>query len=165
MSTKRFPQTQYFKTFEDAEIFLCGGISGHDDQQLAQIIFTLYKHGAHAGTERIRAKIYHDAALTKLYATGDWFDLVDLVNDPSEGEVLSTYWRGRVGLNFSGKPWLDSQSTYYIAAEIDGYARSLNAFYMALMYDWPFPVNSNSNAPNYAIAMEIRGYRQVNYFG
>lgn len=161
MATERFPAVQYFKTFATGETFGCGGISGQAFQQLAQIIVMFYKHGAHAGTERIRAKIYHDADLTKLYATGDWFDLVDLETNPGDGEVLDTYWRGRIGLNFSAKPWLDADSTYYVAAEIDGYTRNADIFYAALMFDWPFPINDSSAN---AIAMEIRGHRRVSYF-
>lgn len=160
MATERFPAVQYFKVFEDDEEFLCGGISGQLNQQLAQIVFVLYKHGAHTGTERMRSKIYHDSALTKLYATSDWFDLADIDTNPGDGEVLDTYWRGRVAMTFASKPWLDSQSTYFVSMEIDNYTRNADTFYMAIMYDWPFPVNDNQNA----ISMEIYGYRTVNYF-
>ncbi len=154
MATKSYSLVQYFKVMATDEVVPCGRISDQSQQQLEQVIVMLLKHGTNAGTERIRCKLFHDASLTKLYATGDWFDIADISN-------LSLYWRGRVGLTFMAKPWLQAGANYYVAVEVGNYARSGDAYYLALSYDWPEPVNSVQPG---ALYMEIRGQRKVSYF-
>lgn len=151
-----FPAITYWKTFATDEEFRAGGVTLQDSTHLKHFYLMMYLHGACADTERLRLKIYTDAALTKLYATSDWSNLADIEN-------LANYWRGRLLFTFQTKIWLSSQFQYFISAEIDGYTRNGDTHFVAAMLDWPFPVNTNVDEPRYACVLEPYGIRGIDY--
>lgn len=148
-SVEKFPDTAYFKMADSSSVEMCGGYSFSNNQQIEQVIIHLYKHGALGGSERLRPIIYLDRAMTKTYATGDWFNL-------SSVEGLSTYWRGRIGLTFTSSPWVETGKTYYLGIETDSYTRSGMTAYLAYLLDGPEPIN---DITSYAIAAEFYGKR------
>ncbi len=152
MPITAYPQYSYWKTADSSETVMAGGFSFQDSQQLRQAVVHLYKHGNGGGSERIRPKLFHDRQLTKLYATGDWFALSGIEN-------LAEYWRGRIGLGFSSKPWIESGRTYYLGLETENYTRSGTTFYLSYMLDLPYQINDNSAGQ--AVAVEFYGYRTI----
>ena len=136
-----YPATEYWKVFETAEVVLAGGATFIETAELAQVIVTMYKHGVAAGTETMRVKLYHDAALTKLYATGEWTDLIG-------GHAGATYWRGRIPLNFAvgSYPFVQPGQEYFVAIETASYTRNGETFFVSLGFDWPLTINDNASA-------------------
>lgn len=153
-----YPATQFWKVFETDEVVNGGGATFASDAQLAQVVVTMYKQGVVDGTERMRALLYHDASLTKLYATGDWTDLADTFDD-------ATNWRGDVPLDFSegSRPFVEAGQVYYVAIEVDQYTRNGETLYLSLAYDWPLPINDNTDIPYYALAMAFYVVQKVAY--
>ena len=158
--TASYPATRVFKVFETDEVVSGGGATFAADQQLADIVLDLYVLGTLAGTERLRALIYTDSALAKLYATSAWSALADASVDTSSGA-----WLGQLRFAFSPAVHLDAGALYYIAFEIDSYTRSGETLYIAAAYDWPLSINTNTGAASaaYGLAMAPYGYRGVRY--
>ena len=124
MATLQFKDTGLYKVMETSEVVSALGFTVANNQQLSQVVATLYKHGAHAGTENIRANLYADFDLTKKIATGTLFPIDSVPN-------MGTYWRGQIGLTFPTRPWLKSGNTYYIGIETTGYTRNASAYYLS----------------------------------
>lgn len=136
--TRSYPATEYWKVFETSEVVVGGGATFVNNAELAQVVVTLYKHGVAAGTERMRASLYHDFAATKLYAASDWVTLDDV--------WTGDYWRGsEVPFDFD-VPHIEAGQAYYIVFEMDGYTRNASTFFVALGFDWPLPFNDNAQA-------------------
>lgn len=153
MGFTQFPSMLYAKVSETDEIFMAAGFTPGASQQLRHMVLTMYHAGTAAGTERFRLKLFHDRALTKLYATGDWLELASI-------DGLSDSWLGRVRFDFSD-PWLNQSFTYYVALEADGYTRAADTRFVAWVLDWPLPVNSQNDTPSYAVSFEAYGLRSL----
>lgn len=124
MSIEQYPQSANYKVAETSEVVPVNGVSVPSNQQLSQVIVTMYKHGVAAGSEKIRVSLFCDAAMEKRIATGTWFPLTAIAN-------LADYWIGRIGLTLPTRPWLKALTTYYVAIESDSYTRSADAFYLS----------------------------------
>lgn len=148
-----FSETLFLKVSETDEIFLATGFSAGDRQQLKHIVLTLFNVGTATADDRFRLKLFHDQAMTKLYATSSWLNLSDI-------EGLSDSWIGRVRFDFS-EPWLGAADTYYLAVEADGYVRDGDTRYVGWALDWPVPVYATNPPPNCGLAFEVYGYRSV----
>lgn len=135
MSVQAFPEYSFWKIADTSEVVLAGGFTFADNQQLHQVIPHVYLHGTLTGTEKIRSKLYLDSALTKVLDTSDWFTLSEITN-------IAQYWRGRIGLTFSNKPYIETTKTYYISFETTGYTRNADTFYIGYLLDDFNPVNS-----------------------
>jgi hypothetical protein len=154
-----YPATQYWKVFETDEVLVAGGATFASDAQLAQVVVTLYAQGTFAGSERMRALLYHDQALTKLYATGAWTSIADAVG-------AAAAWRGDIPLNFAegSRPFVEAGATYYVAIEVDQYTRDGETLFVSLTYDWPLPINENAaTPPSYPLAMAFYVVQKVAY--
>lgn len=157
MAFADYPSRLIVKTLDSGESIRAGGFTVGADQQLAHLVLTLFVQGASAITqERLRLSLYHDAELTKLYATGTWFKLKTISNLRD-----GTYWIGRVPFTFTARPQLEAVNSYYVKVESDRYTRVGNSSYLACVLDWPLSINANEDIPHYACAMEIYGERRV----
>lgn len=150
MSIQQFPSTLYFRVSETAETFVGAGFTPGAHQQLNHAIVMLYSNGAPVKTERFRMKLFHDAAMSKPYATGDWLSLRSIPN-------ISASWLGRVRFDFSSMPWLNAAFTYYLAIEADGYTRNGDSRYCGWKLNWPFTVNAGGISN--ALHLELYGTR------
>lgn len=150
MAFESFPDNLLVKTIETDELVECGTLEFPDAMKLQHIIFTIYKHGAAGGTERLRAKIYADSGLTDLLSTSDWVNLSSFAD--------GSYWIGRVRFDFSSLLNIKPGISYYAAFETDNYTRDADDYYLGLVLDYPLSVNVNSYA---SIAMEVYGIRGV----
>jgi len=153
MSIYAYPENSNWKTMDTSEIVGCGKFVFPSSQQLAQAVVHIYIQGR-VGAERIRARIYHDAALTIPGPIGDWFTLADIPGIGSD-------WRGRVGLTVNSKPWLQSGYSYYIAIESDGYTRNATTAFIAFLLDDFQPINIGGGT---AIAVECYGFKEVSEY-
>lgn len=151
-----FASEQTVKTVNTDEVVLGGGATFAAAGELKSLYLTMYSHGARASTDKIRVLLYHDAALTNLYATGDWAYLVEA----TEG---AANWFGKVRCDFTPPVNIDAGHAYYVAIEPSGYTRNANASYISYAYDWPIPVNVNADDPRFALAMEMYMRRPVRY--
>lgn len=143
MSIQRFPQVANYKVADTGEIVFVNGIQVSSNQQLRQVIVTMYKHGNASLAERLRANLYADAALTKKISTGSWFKISSIT-------TMDQFWIGRIGLNISST-WVKAGSTYYIGIESDSYTRDSDNFYIA------FLCNSNISKGLSATYVGLRG--------
>jgi hypothetical protein len=154
MAYASFPNLSYWKVLATGEMPHGGGFTLRFPMRLMNVVLTIYKHGAHAGTERMRVKIFHDASRTKLYATSDWVTVDSFAE-------LHDYWQGRVRFDFTGKPALATTQRYYVAVETDGYARDGGTRYLSLMLDWPMQSSIQEDAPYYSWKVEFYGERRI----
>ncbi len=149
-----FPALTYWKVLETSEVVTAGGITCPDNLHLQYVYMMIFKKGDGVGSERMRLKLYSSSS--GLIATSDWSAISDI-------EDLPTDWRGRLLFTFATKVWISNDCTYLLKVETDSYTRNLDAFYIACMYDWPYPINDNAEAPEYGLAFELYGQRGVDY--
>lgn len=152
--TRSFPATEYWKVFETGETFVGGGATFTRDAQLSKVIVTLYKQGTSTGTERMRAKLYHDFAMTKLYAVGAWTLLRSVID-------LGTVVRAsEVPLTFDTEPFVQTGQEYFVALEIDSYTRNGETFFIAADFNWPIKLNTSDSQQAIKMSfLERRGVR------
>lgn len=145
------PSVAYVRVLGTSELVQAGSIDLSQHTELEYLRILLYKHGTLGGTEQIRAKLYHDAACTELYATSDWSNVADI-------DGLSTYWWGWFRLGFN-RVQLNKNAVYYVALETQNYTESSS--YLAVSFDWPVPQNTGSDVPHRALMMQVYGYRSL----
>lgn len=157
MTIRKMPERQVVKVMETDEQYLAGGLVAERTEQLSTLRLLLYKHGVHAGTERARVRLYHDEALTSVYATSSWSSIDAIEN-------LADYWRGWLGFTFEPMRWLVADTTYYVAVEVDDYTRDGDTFYLSFAYDWPIAASLQlSETGGVSLAMQPWAYRKVRY--
>jgi hypothetical protein len=127
-----------------------GAFSATDDQQLQHLVVTLLKSGTAGGSERLRVKLYNDAALTELYATGSWVTLASLISG-------STHWLGAVRLDLSDV-WIEGGQTYHAAVETDSYTPNDVTYWLGVSCDWPLQENAGDEE---AAKMSLYGLRSA----
>jgi len=154
-----FPNNQYWKVLETAETFIAGSYLVTDyNLQLKHIVMTMYKEddgsNSYATTELV-CKLWHDSAMTQLYATSDTFYLSSLT-------PVADSWRGNIRFDFD-EQFLNKNQTYYVSITPTNYTRDGNDVYLAFAFDWPLPINTNASAPQYGMAMEFYGLKRVTY--
>ncbi len=147
MSFQQFADTQRIKVIETGELVACGGVSIAAHMEVAYMRAVLYKHGALAGTEKLRAKLFTDAALTKVHAASAWLTVSDISG-------LGTYWIGWGRLDFDREHWNKNQ-TLYAGVETTGYTRNGDTSYLGLVLDYGISQNDEPTA----VAMAFYGYR------
>lgn len=154
MSGPLLPATAYIKTWDSDEVVKLGAVEVEDHTNLLYLRIMLYKHGAHGGTEQVRAKIYSDADYTKLMYTSAWSDLADI-----EGLTASPWW-GWFRLTFARQA-LNKEATYYVALETQNYTRNADTFYLSHSLDWPVPQNTQVVPSFPGAMMQFYGYRDL----
>lgn len=159
MTLRKFPSKLYCKVFGTGETVSPGGFTLAQAQQLQYVRLLIYKHGACAGTEQFRLKVYADSALTKLVTTSAWSSFA---SDDASAIRAASYWLGFLRFDFA-KEWLPASQAFYLALESTGYTRNGNTFYVGGILDWPLSIYTQSQSPKFSFAMEIYGYRKVGY--
>lgn len=149
MAFKNFPSPLRFKVIETSETVCAGSFLLPRSLDLAQIVMVLEKHGAHVGTEKLRAKLFHDKAMTKSFAVGSWMKLTTVIPDLSSSD-----WIGRFPLDFS-RVQIPAECPVWLAVEASGYTRSGDTFYLQLAFDWGL----NMHGVPAALAFELYGER------
>jgi hypothetical protein len=130
MSIKDFAKNLYMKTFDTNETNLMGSFKALKNGELKYVRALLYVHGALAGTEKVRIKIYSDSLYENLLYVSDWSPLQD------------TEWLGWLRFDFHREN-INKNIEYWIAAEITGYTRNADLMYVAQSFDFPWPVYEN----------------------
>lgn len=149
----KFPRTQNWKVINDGETEPVGSFSSTSNGELTNVTLPLLKIGTLAGTEQVRLKLFHDAALTQLYATSQW--------RPLSGNVAaSAPWRGTIRFDFSGE-FISSSQSYHVAVETQGYTRNGETLYLAAGLN--SPVASVAGNVNLGASMAIYQKRGVRY--
>jgi hypothetical protein len=141
-----FRSDQYIKVLDTGEAYHGATFTVDEAQEIGHVRLVLYKHGTHAGTERLRVKLYHASDLTKLYATSEWSDLADISS-------LGANWIGWLRFDFD-REWLSPSETYYLAVETTGYTRNADTFYLGFALDRSF----SSHGTSEALAFELFSY-------
>ncbi len=121
-----FPATSYWKILETDEAWSGGGFQVQRHEQIKKVRLRLYKHGASANTEKLKAGIYHDALLTRPVAESSWSYLRDIT---IAGDYVRTWFR----FDFADQ-WLIAGQTYFIGVTASGYTRNALAHYLALRF-------------------------------
>lgn len=143
MAFKNFAALQQVKVIETGELVQAGGITLGKSQDLANIVVAVYKQGAHAGTEKLRVKLFTDQAMTKLYATSAWSAVAAIPG-------IGTNWIGWLRFDFAGEH-LNGQLQYWVGVETTGYTRNGNTFYLSLLRDWGLGQSGNPAAASLAV--------------
>lgn len=155
-SASPFPTDQYWKVLETDEIFGMGSYINSDHRmQLKYIRPTFYFEGSFGTTANMTMKLWDDSSYTMLAGQSS----AVLLSDISD---LSSHWRGLLRFDFDDIFLLENQ-TYYITIQPSNYTRNSYTNYIAVAFDWPLPINTNSNAPLYGASMEFYGLRKWNY--
>jgi len=156
MAFTQFPQQQYFRVFNTGENAKLGYFNLQDGVELKHVMLTIFIRGAAslAGTERVRMKIYGNDTLESAIITSDWANLNSSTLDP----VPVDNWLGNIYLDFQGNP-LNPNINYFMTAEIDGYTRNANSFYIGVNLDWYSPVNTQLTAGQAGARIRILGKR------
>lgn len=149
MAFQNFAAKQQVKVIETGELVQAGGITTGKSQDLQNIVLGVYKQGPHAGTEKLRLKLFSDKAMTKLYATSAWSAVASIPG-------IGTNWIGWLRFDFSGDH-LNGLLTYWVGVEAAGYTRNGDTFYLSLLRDWGIGQSGNPAA----LAMAIYGQRWV----
>lgn len=149
-----FPANQLIKTMATSETVHAGGFTLSRDQELRYGVVTLFKSGTAGGSERLRLKIFHDADLTKLYATGAWSTVATAVG-------AASHWIGKLRLGFDTPVNVETPEVYHFGIEPENYTRSGDAFYLGFSLDQPIRVNSHAGA--LGLSLELYGDRGVRY--
>lgn len=150
MAAPLFSQV-WVREFQTSEVVQCGKVTTTQAIELGYLRILLFKHGTLAGTEQVRAKVYHDSGYTQLYATSDWADIADI-------DGLTTDWWGWLRLDFD-RPNLAAGS-YYIALETTGYTYSDSA-YLAASLNWPLAQYTQVDTQQFSVMLQIYGYRDL----
>lgn len=146
-------KTQVVKTLGTDERAHLGGYRLKRDMELAHIRLVIYKHGTAAGDEKLRLGLYSRADLAGPVALSNWVDVADFAEDD--------YWTGLVRFDFA-REFLDADSIYHLGIEADEYTRGGQAFYLAVVADWPDPVNVPQSGSGYfAAAAHFFGFMEV----
>lgn len=152
-----FAETQYIKTIDTGEQPRMGTFKVTQNSELKYMRVKPYIQGTLVGTEKIRLKIYSDTTFTSLLYTSSWSNLYEVVDE--NGDVATGDWLGIIRIDFNREN-LNKNITYYVVAELTGYTRNADTFYIGLSYDFPFPIYDNGQSLyyNHPIAFEIFTY-------
>jgi hypothetical protein len=145
MSVEQFPRDQYWKVIGTAELWNGGGFSYAGIERIAYVKLTMLKAGTAVGDEQFRIKLFNDAAMTSLYATGDWRSLAEVAE--IVGADLTESWRADVRFDFPSLPWVEAGRQYFMAIESQNYTRDSSYFYVGFLLDWPYPTNTPNADP------------------
>lgn len=140
MAFLQFSNILVANVFETNETIEVAQFNPDNDGELKYIRCQLHVHGnLPGGTEKIRCKIGLKDDESNPYATSDWVDMADF--DDSSG---ANDWLGWVRFDFARQN-INNQQTYYIWLETANYTRNGTTFYVACMFDYPYPVYSNAS--------------------
>jgi len=150
MSIKNFSDELYVKTVESAQESYLGSFTPAVSMELSSLVLSLYKKGAHTGTEEFRIKIYREESRT---STPILSDTVKISDAPS---ITSGDWMGRIRFDFNRENMV-AGSSYFVTLDPVVYTRNANVFYFSTLLDWPFSTNSQSGLEA-GSKMELWGY-------
>lgn len=155
MSFSQFNDIQYVRTMDSSETTVLCGFSTAKSMELAHARITLLVNGTVGGSEQIRGLICSDVAGSQVIYTGDYMNLSAITN-------LSTGdWYGYLTLDFNREE-LNKNNTYYFAVQTNNYTRNGDTYYLAVAYDWPFPIYQSFSANLSNIGRMIAVYGYVN---
>ena len=153
MAVLDISKTQYIKTVDTGEEIRMGSFKTVKSGELRFIRITMYWIGKIPDTEQVRVNIYSDSGYDSLLYQSDWRDLGDITGATSEYFAYVRCDFDRVNLN--------KENTYYIAAEYNNYTRNGSTYYQALVYDFPFPKNDNSEEIFFDHPLQFEIYHYV----
>jgi hypothetical protein len=149
MAFQDFPETLYFKTVDTSEKVNLMNFTPGSDNQLKHGRVMLYIAGA-VTTEQVRLNVNPSETNGNPIFSSDWSDLSDITTH------TGTDWIGWLRFDFSEKH-LDSDVTYTMQLETNNYTRNGDTTYLAVAYDWPYPVNDQDNDNRPSIGVELYG--------
>lgn len=156
MGFLQFPNKLRVKPIGTDEVMPCAGFQFPSHGELGYVRAQLYIRGTLAGTEKLRMKVFSDAAYAKLMYVGEWADLSKV-----EGREPGKDWIGWITFAF-GREHLNKNTTYYMAVEAAGYERLGDSFYLGLVLDWPISVNLSAAEPRRPVALAFFPYMELN---
>jgi hypothetical protein len=159
MAFKDFSSDQYIRTFDTDEKIRMGSFKTPSSGELGNIRVLLYVIGTLAGNEQIRTVIYPSEDQELAYATSDWMNLSDLVDE--NDLTVSGNWIGMIRTDFSREN-INANNTYYIQCEIRNYTPNFPTLEIGLSHDFPSPRYATSETlfQNTNLAFEIFTYRE-----
>ncbi len=137
MSFEQFPDNLHIRILETDESASMGLYSIPSNVQLTNLVVTLHKLGAEAGSERFRVNIHSEDDpnfVTPIYSSA-WFDWT------SAGSF--TNFLGTVRFDLTGA--VVRTGSYFLVLEADNYTRNADTFYFAYVLDDPAVINSRTN--------------------
>jgi len=159
MAFKDFASDQYIRTFDTDEKIRLGSFQTQKDGELGNIRVLVYIQGTLVGTEQIRIVVYPSEAQEAAYATSDWMDLSDIVDE--NGTTTTGNWIGMVRCDFAREN-INKNNTYYLQCEIRNYTVNYPTLEIGLSHDFPSPRYATGETlfQNTNLAFEIFTYRE-----
>lgn len=159
MAFKDFANVQYIKTIDTGEAPRMGTFQVAVNGELQYMRVKPYIKGTLSGTEKIRLKIYSDSAFSSLLYTSSWSNIYDVLDE--DGSAVTGDWIGWIRVDFNREN-INKNMAYYVVAELTGYTRNADDFYIGLAHDFPFPIYDNGESLfyNHPLAFEIFTYTE-----
>jgi len=151
MAFKNFPDELAVRTINTGEEVHLGSINTSVDQELGAIYLTMFKHGAHAGTEQFKLNLYSDPTRTGTPISSNTISVSDITS------MVSSDWMGRIRYDFAREN-INLNTTYEVTIQPVMYTRSANSFYFSAVLDWPVNTNLN-NSPQAAAKMALWSFK------
>lgn len=134
MSINQFSNQLYMQPLTDGETMKVGSFQVQSNMELTHIRTLLYFNNLIPVNQQIRFKVYADSLYSDLLYTSSWALLSQV--------PCTSNWLGYVRIDFAGEN-LNKNLTYYVLCETQNYTYSVSS-YLALTYDFPFPVYDNT---------------------
>jgi hypothetical protein len=151
MAFNDFPSNLFVTVAQTSEELQLGGFTVDQAIDLKHVVLTMYKHGAAAGSERFKIKIYGSPTYSgSAMATSDWVTLASF--------STSTYWIGRVRFDFSSQVPLGPTNKVYLSLAHENYTENLTTFYVGCPLDWPIALNTQATTGLASAIVALVGY-------
>lgn len=139
MAFNQFFEGKVVNVFASNETIELGRFQPLTNHELGHIRAEILVHGNLSGGERLRMKIGLTSDDTAPYATSDW--VVASTFDDSDG---SNDWIGWVRFDFDREN-VNKNENYFVWIETDSYTRVADTFYLATVFDSPFPTYADDS--------------------
>jgi len=150
MAYLQFPKQLLMKTFDTGERVELGGFQTTDNQELRHIRVNLFQNGTPGGLEELTLNLHTSNDFTGTYASSNTVLMSDVTDNLS--------W---VRFDFA-RPNINKNLTYFATMTTANYTRNADVFYIALAYDFPFPIytaGANTNFTDHLLASQVFGFK------
>jgi hypothetical protein len=152
MAYTQFAQDQYFIVSTDDVFTEAGNFTLTESMEVGHIVCTLFKLGAHAGSESLQIGIFGNKDLSVPVALSDSVAMADIDTLTASG------WAGRVRFDFD-RQHLDDENTYYLGVRINNYTFADGSYYWAWALDWPDDINTYAVGTKRGLQFSLLGYK------
>lgn len=155
MAFKDFSENLFVRAIDTGETINLGGFTVANDIELQHLRVKIYIEDVTAlgGSETYVVKAFGQSDFTNELFTSSTMNVSDITN------IGTDNWLGFVRVDFNRQN-MNASTEYYFSIEFSNYTRNGELFFIAGVFDFPFPVYDNSETAfnRHPIATQIFGY-------